>query len=326
MLSHVGTDMVTGYRRFTFGMNDLLDGVGIIPMIVGLFGITEVLENLETTIRVRVSNVEIKGILPSLKDWANSIWAIIRGTVVGFFLGILPGGGTVISSFVSYAVERRISKHPERFGKGAIEGVAGPESANNAASTSGFIPLMTLGIPANATMAMLFAGLLIHNITPGPMLIKDYPDVFWGLIASMYIGNIMLLLLNLPLIRMWVAVTKVPFRLLFPIIMLICAVGAYSGNNSLFDLWVMIIFGGVGYMLKKSDFEPAPLVLAFVLGSRMDQSLRQSLMISNGSFSIFIARPISAVCLGIAAFLLVTACTKYAKKKRIEIVKEVDES
>lgn len=326
MLSYVGTDMVTGYRRFTFGMNDLLDGVGIIPMIVGLFGITEVLGNLETTIRVRVSNVEIKGILPSVKDWANSIWAIIRGTVVGFFLGILPGGGTVIASFVSYAVERRVSKHPERFGKGAIEGVAGPESANNAASTSGFIPLMTLGIPANATMAMLFAGLLIHNITPGPMLIKDHPDVFWGLIASMYIGNIMLLLLNLPLIRLWVAVTKVPFRLLFPIIMLICAVGAYSGNNSLFDLWVMIIFGGVGYMLKKSDFEPAPLVLAFVLGSRMDQSLRQSLMISNGSFSIFIARPISAVCLGIAAFLLITACTKYAKKKRIEIVKEVDES
>jgi len=314
MISYVGTDVVTGKIRFTFGMDDLLDGVGIVPMVIGLFGITEVLVNLETKATLRISSAEIKGILPSIKDWADSIWAIIRGGMIGFFLGILPGGGAVIASFVSYAIERRRSRHPEKFGKGAIEGVAGPESANNAASTSCFIPLLTLGIPPNATMAMLFAGLLIHNITPGPMLISEHPDVFWGLVTSMYIGNAMLLVLNLPLIRMWVAVTKVPFRLLFPIILLICAVGAYSSDNSLFSLWVMIIFGVVGYILKKSDFEPAPLVLAYVLGSRIDQALRQSLMISNGSFRIFATRPISAACLGVAAFLLITICTKYAKE------------
>jgi putative tricarboxylic transport membrane protein len=324
MISYVGTDVVTGTRRFTFGMDDLLDGVGIVPMVIGLFGITEVLVNLESKIRVRISSAEIRGVLPSIRDWADSISAILRGGLIGFFLGTLPGGGAVIASFVSYAIERRGSKHPERFGKGAIEGVAGPEAANNAASSSCFIPLLTLGIPPNATMAMLFAGLLIHNITPGPMLISDHPQVFWGLVTSMYIGNVMLLVLNLPLIRVWVTVTRVPFRLLFPVILLICAVGAYSSNNSVSSLWIMFISGAAGYILKKSDFEPAPLVLAYVLGSRIDQCLRQSLMISNGSFTIFATRPISAVCLGIAAFLLITICTKYAKEKRIKIVQEAE--
>jgi putative tricarboxylic transport membrane protein len=237
-------------------------------------------------------------------------------------LGILPGGGAALASFVAYAVEKRVSKHPEKFGRGAIEGVASPESANNAASSSAFVPLLALGIPSNVVMAMLFAGLLIHNITPGPLLLKNHPDIFWGVITSMYIGNVMLLVLNLPLIGMWVQITKVPFRLLFPIIILICIVGVYSLENSVFDIWIMILFGVVGYVLKKCRYEPAPLVLAYVLGPMLEQALRQSLIISNGSFRIFIVRPISAVCLAVGAFLLITALTGFFKKKRLEVVQE----
>jgi putative tricarboxylic transport membrane protein len=245
--------------------------------------------------------------------------------VIGFFLGILPGGGAVIASFVAYAIEKRVSKHPEKFGTGVIEGVASPEAANNAASTSAFVPLLTLGIPANVVMAMLFAGLLIHNITPGPLLLKNHPDVFWGVITSMYIGNIMLLILNLPLIKMWVQITKVPFRLLFPLIILICIVGVYTLKNTVFDIWIMIIFGVIGYVMKKAQYEPAPLVLAYVLGPMMEKALKQSLLISNGSFAIFFVRPISAACLGVAIFLLVTAITGFSKKKRLEVVKEQQE-
>jgi len=218
-----------------------------------------------------------------------------------------------------------VSKHPEKFGTGVIEGVASPEAANNAASTSAFVPLLTLGIPANVVMAMLFAGLLIHNITPGPLLLKNHPDVFWGVITSMYIGNVMLLILNLPLIKMWVQITKVPFRLLFPIIILICIVGVYTLKNAVFDIWIMIIFGVIGYVMKKAQYEPAPLVLAYVLGPMMEKALKQSLLISNGSFKIFFLRPISAACLGVAIFLLVTAITGFSKKKRLEVVKEQQE-
>ena len=226
---------------------------------------------------------------------------------------------------MSYAVEKRISKHPERFGTGVIEGVACPEAANNAASSGAFVPLLTLGIPSNVVMAMLFAGLLIHNITPGPLLLKNHPDIFWGVITSMYIGNVMLLVLNLPLIGLWVQITKVPFRLMFPIIILICIVGVYTLKNSVFDIWIMIIFGVIGYVMKKCQYEPAPLVLAYVLGPMLEKSMRQSLIISNGSFKIFFVRPISAICLGIAAFLLITAITGISKKKRLEVVKELQE-
>lgn len=325
ILSYVGTDMVSGQMRYTYDLDGLLDGIGIVPIVMGFFGVGEIFENLETDVVRSLYKTHIKGLLPTVKDWGKSISPIIRGTVIGFFLGILPGGGAALASFVAYAVEKRVAKHPEEFGKGAIEGVASPESANNAASSSAFIPLLTLGIPANVVMAMLFAGLLIHNITPGPLLLQNHPDVFWGVITSMYIGNVMLLILNLPLISMWVQITKVPFRLLYPIIILICIVGVYSLKNDTFDLWIMIIFGAVGYFLKKCDYEAAPLVLAYVLGPLMEQALRQSLIMSNGSFKVFMVRPISAASLAVGVFLLITAFTGFSKKKRLEVVKEQQE-
>jgi putative tricarboxylic transport membrane protein len=325
ILSFVGMDIISGKIRYTYDIDELLDGIGIVPVVMGFFGIAEIFENLETKGIRTLYQTHIKGLLPTLKDWADSIWAIIRGIVIGFFLGLLPGGGAPIASFVSYAIEKRISKHPERFGTGVIEGVASPESANNAASSGAFIPLLTLGIPSNVVMAMLFAGLLIHNITPGPLLLKNHPDIFWGVITSMYIGNVMLLVLNLPLIGLWVQITKVPFRLMFPIIILICIVGVYTLKNSVFDIWIMIIFGVIGYVMKKCQYEPAPLVLAYVLGPMLEKSMRQSLIISNGSFKIFLVRPISAICLAVAAFLLITAITGISKKKRLEVVQEQQE-
>jgi putative tricarboxylic transport membrane protein len=318
ILSYVGLDIVSGHSRFTYDIDELLEGLGVVPMAMGLFGIAEVFENLEIKIERSLFKTHIKGLLPTLKDWADSIGAIIRGTLIGFFLGILPGGNALIASFMSYAVEKRISKHPERFGKGAIEGVAGPESANNAASSGAFLPLLTLGIPSNVVMAMLFAGLLIHNIRPGPLLLQQHPDLFWGVIISMYVGNIMLLILNLPLIGMWVQITKVPFLFLYPLIILFCVIGVYSINNSIFDLWIMFIFGMIGYILRKCDYEPAPLVLAYVLGPMLEQAMRQSLLISNGSFMIFLTRPISGSCLAVATFLLVLGGVKYAKGKRLQ--------
>jgi putative tricarboxylic transport membrane protein len=324
ILSFFGLDIVSAQPRFAFGFDDLLDGVGIVPIAMGLFGVAETLVNLEKTEELKLFETQIKGLLPSRKDWADSTWPLIRGTIIGFFLGILPGGGAILASFVSYAVEKRVTKHPERFGKGAIEGVAGPESANNAASSTGFIPLLTLGIPANVVLAMLFAGLLIHNITPGPLLLKEHPDVFWGVITSMYTGNVLLLILNLPLIGMWVQITKLPYRLLFPLIILFCVVGVYSIKNTVFDIWIMLIFGAIGYFMKKCDYEPAPLTLAYVLGPMLEQSLRQSLILSNGTFSIFLVRPISLIALVVAAFLLVTAFTSFAKQKRLQVVEAED--
>jgi putative tricarboxylic transport membrane protein len=322
ILSYVGLDIISGQARFTFNSDNLLEGIGIVPMVMGLFGVAEVLANIEVTVKRSIFKTHIKGLLPSLQDWTFCKWAIIRGTVIGFFLGILPGGGAILASFVSYAVEKRVSKHPERFGKGAIEGVAAPESANNAASSGAFIPLLTLGIPANVVMAMLFAGLLIHGIRPGPLLLQEYPEIFWGVIASMYIGNLMLLALNLPLIGIWVQLLKIPFRYLFPMIILFCVIGVYSINNSVFDIGIMIIFGLVGYIMRKCDYEPAPLVLAYVLGPMLEQAVRQSLIISDGSFMIFLTRPISGVCFTICAFLLILACTKFSRRKRIEVLRE----
>jgi putative tricarboxylic transport membrane protein len=301
--------------RFTFNIVELLEGVNIIPVVMGLFGITEILENLEVTETRSIFKTHLKNLLPTVKDWADSIWAIIRGTFIGFFLGILPGGGAILASFVSYAVEKKVSKHPERFGKGAIEGVAAPESANNAASSGAFVPLMTLGIPSNVVMAILFGALLVHGLQPGPLLIKEHPDIFWGIITSMYIGNVMLLVLNLPLIGMWVQILKVPFRFLFPMIILFCILGAYSVNNSVFDIGLMIVFGIGGYIMRKCDYEPAPLVLAYILGPMLEQSMRQSLNISGGDFTIFLLRPISIICLSIAALLVMSPLILRIRKK-----------
>lgn len=321
ILSYVGLDIISGQTRFTFNIDNLLEGIGIVPMVMGLFGVAEVLENIEANVKRSIFKTHIEGLLPNLKDWAVSIWPMIRGTIIGFFLGILPGGGAILASFVSYAVEKKVSKHPERFGKGAIEGVAAPESANNAASSGAFIPLLTLGIPANVVMAMLYAGLLIHGITPGPFLLKECPEIFWGVIASMYMGNVMLLVLNLPLIGIWVQLLKIPFRFLFPMIILFCVIGVYSINNSVFDIGVMIIFGLVGYIMRKCNYEPAPLVLAYVLGPMLEQAIRQSLIISDGNLMIFLTRPISAVCLAVCGILLILSCTKFSTGKRAKVLR-----
>jgi putative tricarboxylic transport membrane protein len=315
ILSYAGMDTVAGQPRFTFDIDELFNGLPIIPMVMGLFGIAEILENLETKIEGSVFKAHIKGIFPNMRDWADSIWAIIRGSVIGFLLGILPGGGALLGSFVSYAVEKRVSKHPEKFGMGAIEGVAGPESANNAGSSGAFIPLLTLGIPSNVVSGILFAGFLIHNITPGPLLLKEHPDVFWGIITSMYVGNVMLLALNLPLIGIWIKLLKIPFNKLFPMILLFCLIGVWSLNHAAFDIFIMIIFGVAGYVLRKCDFESPPLILAFILGPRLEQSMRQSLLLSHGNPGIFFSRPISAAFLGIAIILLVISVMRYSKKK-----------
>jgi len=318
ILGSIGLDVITGLPRFTFGINELTDGVGIIPLVVGLFGISEIFINLEEGLKREMFKDHIKNLWPSLGDWAQAKWSIVRGSVVGFFLGILPGGGAVISTFVAYAVEKKIAKEPQRFGKGAIEGVAGPESANNAAAGASLIPLLSLGIPPNPIMAIFFSALIIHGIQPGPLLIKQNPDLFWGLIASLYLGNALLLILNLPLIGIWVKVLEIPYKILFPLILLICLIGAYSMNNAIFDLYVMIFFGTVGWIMRKYGYEAAPLILAYVLGPMLENSLRQSLLISQGSFSIFVSRPISATALGFAFLLLLSNLIPYFKKRRKE--------
>jgi putative tricarboxylic transport membrane protein len=285
---------------------------------MGIFGITEILTNLEGTAEREILKTSLRNLWPSLKDWAEAKWAIVRGSIIGFLLGILPGGGAILATFVSYAVEKKVSRNPEKFGKGAIEGVAGPESANNAAAGGSLIPLLSLGIPPNPVMAMLFSALIIHGIQPGPLLIKNHPEIFWGLVSSMYIGNVFLLILNLPLISIWVQVLKIPYKVLFPLIILFCLIGVYSMNGVVFDLYVMIFFGAVGYLMRKFGYEPAPLILAYVLGPMLEQNLRQSLLISQGSFMIFITRPISATFLVAAFLLLISNALPYVKKRRKE--------
>ena len=312
----IGLDNISGLARFTFNIPELLDGVGLVPVVMGLFGISEVLLNIELKVKREVFTANIKGLLPTRKDWGQSIWPIMRGTILGFLLGILPGGGAVIASFVSYAVEKRVSKHPEEFGKGAIEGVAAPEAANNSAAQGAFIPLLTLGIPSNVVMAMLLGALIIHGVTPGPLLLSQHPQLFWGVVASMYVGNAMLLALNLPLIGMWVQLLRVPYSILFPIIILFCLLGSYSLNNSTTDVAIMLIFGIVGYLMKKISLEAAPMVLAFVLGPMMETALRQALIKSKGSFSIFFTRPISATCLIIAIALMIIPLLPWFRRRR----------
>jgi putative tricarboxylic transport membrane protein len=315
LLGFVGLDLFTAIPRFTFGVNELMDGVGIVPLVMGLFGISEILINIEQPLKREIYEAKIKGLLPTLKDWVVAKWAILRGTLIGFFLGILPGGGAVLASFVSYAIEKRFSKYPEKFGTGVIEGVAAPESANNAAAQASFIPLLSLGIPPNVVMAVLFGGLLIHGIQPGPLLIQKHPDLFWGVVISMYVGNAMLLALNLPLIGMWVKILKVPYAILFPLILLFCLIGVYSVNNSVIDIYLMILFGIVGYLMQKFGFEPAPLALAYVLSPMLETALRQSLSISGGSFIIFFTRPISLICILLFAGLLAFQIYSYFSKK-----------
>jgi putative tricarboxylic transport membrane protein len=319
VLGLIGLDSINARPRLTFDRMELVDGVGLVPIVMGLFGISEVLLNLEETVKREVFDTKIRGLFPTAADWIASRWALVRGSLVGFFLGILPGGGAVIASFLSYALEKRLSKHPERFGKGAIEGVAAPEAANNAATGGAFIPLLTLGVPPNVVMALLLGAFMIHGVQPGPLMMKQNPGLFWGIIASMYIGNIMLLVLNLPLIGIWVQVLKIPYKILFPLILLFCLIGVYTVSNTVFDIYVMILFGIVGYLMKKFGYEGAPLVLAFVLGPLMENNLRKSLILSQGGFSIFFTRPISAACLLVALVLLVSPLIPALGKKREQI-------
>jgi putative tricarboxylic transport membrane protein len=315
MMSNIGLDPITSTPRITFGFMELFEGMGIAPVAMGLFGVGEVLFNFERKYARAVIKTKIRQMFPSKLDWIASKWALARGTVVGFLVGILPGGGPVLAAFFSYGIEKRVSKEPQKFGTGAIEGVAGPESANNAAASSSFIPLLTLGIPPNPSLAILFGAFLIHGITPGPLLLKNNPDVFWGVLSSMYVGNIMLLVLNLPLIPIWVQVLKIPAKYLYPLILMFCLIGAYSLNNNVFDVSVMIIFGVIGYLFRKFDYEGAPLVLAFVLGPMLDLNLRQALLVSDGSFVDFFTRPISGVTLGLAMVLLISSLFPFIVKK-----------
>ncbi len=323
-LGNIGMDILSGMERFTFDIPILIDGVGLVPVAMGLFGISEVLLNLETTLKRDIFKTSLKGLLPNLEDWRQSLWPIIRGSILGFFLGILPGGGGVIASFTSYAVEKRFSRHPERFGHGAIEGVAGPETANNAGTGGAFIPLLTLGLPSNAVMAILLGAMLIYGMQPGPMLIKAHPDLFWGAITSMYIGNAMLLVLNLPLIGLWVKILKIPYRLLFPLILLFCLVGAYSLNNNTAEVAMMVIFGVLGYFLRKFKYPLAPAILALVLGPMLEKALRQSLLMSVGSGWIFVTRPISLVTLLISFALLASSLLPWMRRKQEKIREAAD--
>jgi putative tricarboxylic transport membrane protein len=322
VLGLVGLDSITGAPRLTFDQMELVDGIGLVPIVMGLFGIAEILSNLEQTLTRSVMVSNIRNLLPSRQDWKESAGPLARGSILGFLLGILPGGGAVIASFVSYALEKKISKTPEKFGHGAIAGVAGPEAANNAAAGGGFIPLLTLGIPPNVVMALLLGAFIVHGLQPGPLLMVQNPGVFWGIVASMYIGNVMLLILNLPLVGLWVQVLKVPYRILFPLILLFCLIGVYSISNAIFDLYVMIAFGVLGYLMRKFGYEPAPLVLAFVLGPLMENNLRKALIISDGSFKIFVERPISLTCLVIALAILLSPLLPRLRARRKEIAVE----
>jgi putative tricarboxylic transport membrane protein len=324
LVSTIGMDSISGTQRLTFGILELCDGVGLIPAIMGLFGVAEVIANVEQAIRTDVITTKVKNLLPNLQDWKDSFWPIIRGSVLGFFIGILPGPAPVISSFSSYAIEKKLSKHPEKFGTGVIEGVAGPESANNSATGGAFIPLFTLGIPVNSVIAILLRAFMIHGIQPGPMIITKYPDLFWGTIMSMYLGNIMLLVLNLPLIGLWVQVLKVPYPILFPLILLFCLVGVYSLNYSLVEIALMIGFGVFGYLAKKFQFEMAPLVLAIVIGPMMENNLRLSLVISQGNPMIFITHPISAACIFTTLALLISPLVPWIGKRRQKLQEKVE--
>jgi putative tricarboxylic transport membrane protein len=309
LLSMVGLDPITTRARLTFGIAALTNGFEIVYVTMGLFGMSEVLVNLDQSLKsvdLHTTDTRVKNLLPNRQDWKDSAKPIARGTLIGFFLGILPGFGAALPTFLSYAVEKKFSKHPEKFGTGVIEGVAAPESCNNASSSGTFVPLLSLGIPANPSTAIILGALMILGFQPGPLLISSNPGLFWGLIASMYIGNVMLVVLNLPLIGLWVRILKTPYSILFVLIVMFCQIGAYSVNNNMTDVLIMNIFGLVGYLMKRYEFNGAPLILALVLGPMMELSLRRSLMLSGGSPTIFFLRPLSAVFLLIAIVFLIS--------------------
>jgi putative tricarboxylic transport membrane protein len=318
LLGMVGTDVNSGVARFSFGIPELTDGIDFAAVAMGVFGFSEIMNNVQQKEEREVFLGKISHLYPDWSDIKAATGPVLRGTAIGSALGILPGGGAVMASFASYTIEKKIAKHPELFGTGAIQGVAGPESANNAASQTSFIPLLTLGIPGNAVMALMVGAMTIHNIQPGPQVMTANPELFWGLIASMWIGNLMLVILNLPLIGLWVKLLKVPYRILYPAILMICSIGVYTLNYNVFDIWMTAFFGFVGYVWSKLKCEGAPLLLGLVLGPMMEENFRRALLLSRGEFSTFVTRPLSLSLLIIAAILVLIVASPSIRKKREE--------
>jgi putative tricarboxylic transport membrane protein len=314
LFSTIGLDPISGAERFTFGRTELFDGLNIAIMAMGLFGIAELLylasrQDPQASFIPQPSR--LRDMLPNRRDWKDSAGPIGRGSVLGFLLGLLPGGGAILASFASYVLERRVSRHPEKFGTGVIEGVAGPESANNAAAQGAFVPLLTLGIPANVVMGVLMGALMIHGLQPGPLLLQESPQLFWGVITSMFIGNLILVFLNVPMVGVFVRLLKIPYAILAPLIILFCVIGAYSVNINSFDVGVMVVLGVVAFLLKRVNLDPAPLLLAYVLGDLFENAVRQSLLLSHGSLAIFVQRPISGFLVGVGALLLAASALRW---------------
>jgi putative tricarboxylic transport membrane protein len=324
LLGIVGVDTVTGVDRFTFGRMEVRDGIELVPLLMGLFGLGEIFINLEEKGAFTLLTTKIGSLFPSRADWRDSQGAIARGSVVGFIIGLIPGGGAILASLLSYTLEKKVSKTPEEFGKGAIAGVAGPESANNAAASASFVPLLTLGLPSNAVTAVLFAGLLIQNVQPGPLLMSKNPEVFWGVISSMYIGNVMLLILNLPLVGLWMQLLRVPFYILGPAVVMVAIFGTYSLRTNWFDVGLLMAAGAAGYLFRKAKLDASPLIMAFILANILDTSLRQALLMGDGNPLIFASRPIAATILGVTMTAIVfQAVTQLRRRRAIHATREV---
>ena len=324
VLASIGLDPLTGAPRFTFDILVLRDGVGLTPVVIGLFGVAEVLLNLEAKAGEVFQN-KVRGLLPTAQDWRDSAGPIARGTLLGFFIGAIPGLNVVIATFASYAIEKKVSRYPEKFGKGAIEGVAGPETANNAASCSGWIPLLSLGLPTGSVTSLIFGALMIHGLAPGPLFIKNSPEVFWGLLGSMVIGNAMLLILNLPLIGLWIRVLRMPYFFLFPLIIQFSIIGAFTVSGNVGDVAITIIFGLVGFLMRKFAYEPAPMVLGLVIGPLLETAIRRSLIMSRGSFAVFFNRPIAATFMALALFMLLSPLLTHRRLGH-EILEKLEEN
>ncbi len=323
LLGTVGTDIYTGTPRFTLGITQYADGLNFVALAVGVFGIAEILRNLEDEDSEReVMTANVRNLWPTKADFKAMVGPVLRGTGIGSILGILPGGGAILASFASYTIEKKVSKHPEEFGKGAVAGVAGPESANNAGAQTSFIPLLTLGIPANPVMALMIGAMIIQGIVPGPNVVSEQPQLFWGIIASMWIGNLMLVVLNLPLIGLWVKLLSVPYYILFPVIMAMCSIGVYSVASNTFDLYAVAAFGLLGYVMVKLRFEPAPLLLGFVLGPLLEENLRRAMILSRGDPTTFVTRPISLTLLLMALAVLLLVLLPAIRKSRDDVFVE----
>ena len=322
LMGMAGTDVNSGMERYTFETPYMAEGINFVILAMGMFGLGEIIKNLEEEHLRSAMVSKVQGLLPNKEDLKRMAWPIVRGTGLGSLLGILPGGGAMLASFASYSIEKKISKTPEQFGKGAIEGVAGPESANNAGAQTSFIPLLTLGIPSNPVMALMIGAMIIQGITPGPAVMTEQPALFWGIIVSMWIGNLFLVVLNLPLIGIWVKMISVPYHFLYPMILVFCCIGVFSLGNKLFDVYLLAGFGVLGYIFSKLKCEPAPLLLGFILGPMMEEYLRRALLLSRGDFSVLVTRPISATMLAIAALALIVVFMPSIRKKREEAFHE----